>query len=433
MKEAKENISIEEKCSVREFRQVQDFCRFMGLRHPLHFNFEKEYWTEVFEPMLMSYERGETPNPDVDCNRWVKFGCLLRKLEEMESGSSSSSKWWLATGHYAHIGYPESSCPDGIPHLLRSRDPKKDQTYFLSTIEPKYLDRLIFPLSVYNLTKPDVYKLARDYQFPGWIPGIPERKESMGLCFVEPAKSLQGIHRFRAFLSEFLEPNPGVIVAGEDLPPPDGPLPENVEPIGRLLAASKVRLQFIGMSLEPGTVLGQHQGLWTATVGERINISLPQGDYRYHGRWYVAAKDVKKNQIEVVRGLGNRKLWSSGIITMNWFWLGKDCQDTALTALSSTPPPLPMPPQTEGDGGEKKPVWEERLVMQFRHTQQPVRVSCVELLPTEEQRGKDDVQLATVAKLKFETPQRSVAVGQSVAIWWGERCLGGAVIASIIR
>lgn len=431
MQEAKENISLEEKCTIREFRLVQDFCRFMGLRQPLHFNFEKEYWTEVFEPMLTSYGRGETPNPDVDCNRWVKFGSLLRRLEEMESGSSSS-KWWLATGHYAHIGHPESSCPDGIPHLLRSRDPKKDQTYFLSTIEPKYLGRLIFPLSVYNLTKPDVYKLARDYQFPGWIPGTPERRESMGLCFVEPAKSLQGIHQFRVFLSEFLEPNPGAIIAGEDLPPPDGPLPEKVEPIGNLLASSKVRLQFIGMSLEPGTVLGQHQGLWTATVGERINFSLPQGDYRYHGRWYVAAKDAEKNQIEVVRGLGNRKLWSSGIIATNWFWLGEDCQAIALAALSSTPPPLPMPPQIEMDGG-KNQVWEDRLVIQFRHSQRPVRVSFIELLPMEEQKEKNDLQQVILAKLQFETPQRSVAVGQSVAIWWGERCLGGGVIASTIH
>jgi len=86
----------------REFRLVQELCSFLGLRDPLHMNFEKEYWTEVFEPIVASYERGETLNPDVGCNQWVKFGGLLRRLEEVEAHPAQGmekGQWWF--GHRA--------------------------------------------------------------------------------------------------------------------------------------------------------------------------------------------------------------------------------------------------------------------------------------------------------------------------------------------
>ncbi|KAF8426985.1 tRNA methyl transferase-domain-containing protein [Tirmania nivea] len=454
--------SKEEKCTTREFRLVQELCSFLGLRDPLHMNFEKEYWTEVFEPMVASYERGETPNPDVGCNRWVKFGGLLRRLEEMEarSGQGRKGQWWLATGHYANIGYPLGKSA-AEPHLLRSPDPNKDQTYFLSTLTPECLSKLIFPLAANNLSKPQVYELARKYRLPGWAPGSPERSESMGLCFVEPGGGGQGTTGFRVFLSEFLESSPGEVVVGPELPTPAGVVLEGQEgrpkndtigapPRGR---SKKFRDSeeegHSEKSLTPGTIIGQHQGLWTATVGEKAHLNLPQGDIRYQGRWYISSKNAATNQMEVVRGWGNGRLWSTGIVVQEFYWLGSDCEAVALNALS--PAPL-MGSRVKAHEAEvvvdhavfeeaedateyaaeittKEQIWEERLVLQFRHRQKPLRVASVEVM---RQRQEAPLQAGHV-KIMFETPQRAVTPGQNAAMWWGERCLGGGVIDTVIQ
>ncbi|RPB21273.1 hypothetical protein L211DRAFT_863076 [Terfezia boudieri ATCC MYA-4762] len=372
----------EEKCTTREFRFVQELCSFLRLRDPLRMNFEKEYWTEVFEPMVASYERGETPNPDVGCNRWVKFGGLLRRLKEMETRSTQGmekGQWWLATGHYAKIGCLLGKQPVE-PHLLRSPDPNKDQTYFLSTLAPECLHKLLFPLAANNLSKPQVYELARKYGLPGWAPGLPERSESMGLCFVESRGGGQGTSGFRVFLSEFLEPSPGEVVVGPELPTPVGV-----------------------KSLTPGTVIGQHLGLWTATVGEKAHLNLPQGDVRFQGRWYISGKNAAANQIEVVRGWGNGRLWSKGIVVQEFHWLGRDCEAVAL-----------------------KQIWEERLVLQFRHRQKPIRIASVEIMG--QGQGQEAPLQVGHVKIMLETPQRAVTPGQNAAMWWGKRCLGGGVI-----
>ncbi|KAF8456430.1 tRNA methyl transferase-domain-containing protein [Kalaharituber pfeilii] len=399
-----------EKCTTREFRQVEELCKFLGLRQPMYMNFEKEYWNEVFVPMVEEYERGWTPNPDVGCNRWVKFGGLLKRLEREVTGKR---KWWLATGHYAHIGYP-SNQPEmerTIPHLLRSMDPNKDQTFYLSTIDPACLPRLLFPLSAYGFTKPDVYKLARRWSLPGWEPGAVERQESMGLCYVEPGGG-QGTAGFRLFLNEFLEPKLGDKAHEE------------------------------GVLLECGTVIGKHDGLWTATVGEKAHLNLPQGDKRFQGRWYVSRKNINKNQIEVVRGWSNGRLWSSGMIVRDWYWLGTDCKSIAQEALAI---------QQLNDGSSSRDdheTWENTLVVQFRHRQRPIRVINVELsldsslrTPSLNQRDRGSSPANDKAKhclhsshvkIMFESPQRAVALGQSAAMWWGERCLGGGIIEETV-
>lgn len=433
---------------------MQELCSFLGLRDPLHMNFEKEYWTEVFEPMVASYERGETPNPDVGCNRLVKFGGLLRRLEEMGARSTQGGKegqWWLATGHYANIGYPLGK-PNVEPHLFRSPDPNKDQTYFLSTLKPECLTKLIFPLAANNLLKPQVYELARKYGLPGWAPGSPERNESMGLCFVEPGGGGQGTSGFSVFLSEFLEPSPGEVVVGPELPTPVGVVLESQEgrpkndaigvPPRRKKPGYSEDKGNSERSLALGTIIGQHQGLWTATVGEKAHLNLPQGDVRYQGRWYISGKNAATNQIEVVRGWGNGRLWSTGIVVQEFYWLGRDCEAVALSALSPTPP---MGTQVKAQRAEvvvdhtvieaenvektKEQIWEERLVLQFRHRQKPVRVASVEVM---RHRQEAPVQIGHM-KIMFETPQRAVTPGQNAAMWWGERCLGGGVIAAVIQ
>lgn len=95
-----------EKCTEREFNNVKDICQAMGLKAPLYMNFEKEYWSEVFTPMIETFQRGRTPNPDVECNRQIKFGAVVQKLEnEFRKDQNSQElthkklrKWWMATG-----------------------------------------------------------------------------------------------------------------------------------------------------------------------------------------------------------------------------------------------------------------------------------------------------------------------------------------------
>ncbi|KAF8458145.1 tRNA methyl transferase-domain-containing protein [Terfezia claveryi] len=433
----------EEKCTTREFRLVQELCSFLGLRDPLRMNLEKEYWTEVFEPMVASYERGETPNPDVGCNRLVKFGGLLRRLKEMETRSTQGvekGRWWLATGHYAKIGYPFGK-QNVEPHLLRSPDPNKDQTYFLSTLAPECLHKLLFPLAANNLSKPQVYELARKYGLPGG--------------------GGQGASGFRVFLSEFLEPSPGKVVVGPELPTPVGVVLEGQEgrPKNDTVGAPPRGTRKKSRNLEdegnlekshtPGTIIGQHLGLWTATVGEKAHLNLPQGDVRYQGRWYISGKNASTNQIEVVRGWGNGRLWSTGIVVQEFHWLGRDCEAVALSALSPTPLmgtwvkaqgaeveiDYPVLEEAQDATAEKtlkeQIIWEERLVLQFRHRQKPIRIASVEIMG--QGQGQEAPLQVGHVKIMLETPQRAVTPGQNAAMWWGERCLGGGVINEVIQ
>lgn len=340
---------------------------------PQLLNFEKEYWHDVFVPMLSSYARGWTPNPDVGCNRYIKFGALAMRLQDMAGGR----KWWLATGHYARV-------ENGM--LMRSSDRVKDQTYFLSTIPAEVLRRCIFPLGAAGLTKKQVKARAKALGLPGWRVGE-HTGESFGLCFVEPAGGRNS--GFRRFLGEYLPPNPGKVVVGK----------ENRQwPSGETVKMPAA-----------GTCVGEHEGLWYATVGEKAHLELPQGDEAYQGRWYVGAKDLEKNQIEVVKGTDNWALFSKEMVVGTWRWLGNNAEEVALRA-----PRLP-----EGADGA---LWERGLVAQFRHMQRPVRVKEMEVLGDGEEAGTRTIRIV------FEMPQKAVTTGQSAVLWDGERCLGGGVI-----
>ena len=141
----------------------------------------KDYWTRVFEPSLHSWERGITPNPDVWCNKEIKFGALLDRL------SARHPNAFFATGHYARKGWGFSASESPVPLLLRAKDSTKDQTYFLSSISYSSLSRALFPLG--DLAKTEVRDIAKEH---GLITA--ERAESMGVCFVGEKG------RFREFL-----------------------------------------------------------------------------------------------------------------------------------------------------------------------------------------------------------------------------------------
>ena len=358
------------KCIDREFHRVTQICRHLDLRPPTLLRLEKEYWHDVFTPMLAAYARGLTPNPDVACNRFIKFGALAGRLDALFSGGCDAAddgraggarKWWLATGHYARVS------PDGAA-LMRSADPAKDQTYFLATIPARTLARCIFPLGDAALTKRQVVARAAALHVPGWRPGE-HTPESFGLCFVEPGGG------FRRFLDDFLPARPGRIVVGGE---------RRQWPSGAEVAMPPA-----------GTDVGPHGGLWHATVGEKARLQLPQADPAFHGRWYVSRKHVSHNAIEVVKGPNNRALFSAAMVVGEWRWLGRDA-----------------PRLLHSPAG---------LLTQFRHMQRPLPVGRVDM-----RGGGGEVHIA------FAAPQRAVACGQSAALWAGKRCLGGGVIEATV-
>ncbi|CAO3565742.1 unnamed protein product [Mortierella alpina] len=288
--------------SDRDWADVQAVCRQIGIP-ARRLDFSRQYWNQVFEVMLHEYERGRTPNPDVTCNREIKFGELIewcnrngglgkdrfsdadgrrhqhdRLLPEDGMNDTSSSEqekdtplgWdYLATGHYARV---ERDPETGEAKLLRALDSNKDQTYYLSTLSERVLRHVLFPLAQYD--KPTVKKMALangDLQ----LKNAATKKESMGICFVGQRR------RFGDFLKEYLESEPGPVrVNGLD-----------------------------------GPVIGQHKGLFQYTVGQASAI------VHAHHKWVVLRVDMPSNTLIVVEGTQNKRLFSPGLIAESWHWI----------------------------------------------------------------------------------------------------------------
>lgn len=266
------NWSSTAKCAEEEWGDVQRVCDHIGIERS-RVNFEKEYWIEVFEPMIDMYRRGLTPNPDVACNREIKFGTLLAHLDaRAKATDAGTSRWWLATGHYARVARDTGS---GTVQLMRPSYLPKDQSYYLATIPRTALDRIFFPLE--GMTKPAVRERAAAYGLP-----TADKRDSQGLCFVG-----QSHRSFRKFLLDYIEPTPGNIVTGD------------------------------------GAVVGRHDGLWHLTIGQRAPVSMPQADPATRGTWFVAAKDFSRNELIIVRGADNPALLAAGVSCSSFQWLGE--------------------------------------------------------------------------------------------------------------
>ncbi|KAI9319082.1 tRNA methyl transferase [Dichotomocladium elegans] len=167
--------------SQQDWQDVQQVCETLEIPCQ-QVNFVKEYWNDVFEQTLADYARGLTPNPDIHCNRHIKFGSLLAQIPP---------DVWLATGHYCR------STPDG--RLLRGVDRKKDQSYFLSTVTESSLRRTLFPLGAFEKQK--VKAIARQMDLH-----VSSKRESMGICFVGQRR------HFADFLAEYIDQPPGPAV-----------------------------------------------------------------------------------------------------------------------------------------------------------------------------------------------------------------------------
>ena len=264
------NWSQSASCTERDWKDVKLVCEQLGIECD-RVNFEADYWSSVFEPMIENYRLGLTPNPDVGCNKHVKFGKLAQYLtEKYQDDEKKGSKWWLVTGHYARVMQDSTT---GEYHLLRGLSTRKDQSYYLSSIPSLILPRVIFPLGHY--LKSQTRAMATHFNLH-----VKNKPDSQGLCFVNPTQS-----NFRDFLNEYIEPNPGDIVT------------------------------------EDGHVWGHHKGLWHATIGQKSSVSMPQGDPNYKGVWFVADKDVDKNQLIIVRGHDHPRLYKSRVCVTGVDWV----------------------------------------------------------------------------------------------------------------
>lgn len=221
-----------------DFADVVRVCSLLDIPY-YTVNFSKQYMERVFSYFLAEYRAGRTPNPDVLCNREIKFGPFKEYAKKLGAD-------FIATGHYCGISHEK-----GVHRLLKARDAAKDQTYFLNQLTQPQLDGVLFPLA--NLEKKEVRALAEEYRL-----ATAKKKDSTGICFI-------GERNFRKFLQTYLPAMPGKIVN------------------------------------EAGETVGEHIGLMYYTLGQRRGLDLG-GRKGEDGRWFVVKKDLEHNILVVSHG-----------------------------------------------------------------------------------------------------------------------------------
>jgi tRNA-uridine 2-sulfurtransferase len=248
-----------EYCTARE--DLLDAMQVAGvLDIELHTaNFAAEYWDRVFAHFLDEYRAGRTPNPDILCNREIKFQAFLDHALTLGADG-------IATGHYARLDYPGPQA-----RLLRARDTNKDQTYFLHAVGGDKFRRTLFPLG--DIEKPEVRRLADRFGFANH-----KKKDSTGICFI-------GERRFRDFLQQYLPAQPGRI---ED---------------------------------DHGNLIGEHTGLMYYTLGQRQGLGIGGRADADESPWYVAVKDLSRNVLVAVQGHDHPLLQSRGLTTSAVHWV----------------------------------------------------------------------------------------------------------------
>lgn len=234
-------------CTAEEdYRDVAAVCEHIGVPY-YAINFEEEYRDRVFSYFLDEYRANRTPNPDVLCNKEIKFKAFLNYALELGAD-------YVATGHYARITHRE-----GIHTLQRGLDKNKDQSYFLNQLSQDQIAKVVFPVG--SLTKEQVRAYAKEKQLPTW-----QKKDSTGICFI-------GERDFDSFLANYLPAQPGPMV-----------------------------------SLE-GEILGEHRGLMYYTIGQRHGLGIG-GRGKSPEPWFVIGKDQSKNTLYVGQGFEHPLLYA---------------------------------------------------------------------------------------------------------------------------
>lgn len=281
-------------------------------------NLEKEYKKEVVDYMIREYKAGRTPNPDVMCNRFIKFGSFLNFAKK--SGAD-----FVATGHYADI----KKAPSGDLVLSEPKDTNKDQRYFLWTLTQDQLKHIIFPVG--KLLKQEVRKIAEKHDLITW-----KKKDSQGLCFL-------GKVDMEEFLSHYLKKKQGNVIWNKK-------------------------------------IIGTHTGAHFYTIGQRHGFTVFP-EFNSQGPFYITGKHVEKNTI-TVSGEEDKKIES------------KILKISELNLI-------------------KKPKNKKvKIITRYRQDKIPATILYT---------GKK-------AKITFDKPQEFIARGQSVVIFEGKNCIGGAII-----
>jgi len=242
--------------NARDFQDARAVCDRLDI--PLHrVSFAREYRDRVFRYLLDEYSQGRTPNPDVLCNREIKFGEFARYARRLGAAR-------IATGHYARVS------ADGRT-LLRARDGDKDQTYFLHGIRGDELAHTLFPIG--SLTKAEVRRMAADAGLPNHA-----KPDSTGICFI-------GDRPFRAFLAGHLKGDPGPIVTVS------------------------------------GERIGTHEGLVYYTIGQRQGLGIGGRKGRRDAPWYVCEKRRATNELVVVQGSDHPRLYATALLAVAPSWI----------------------------------------------------------------------------------------------------------------
>jgi len=306
-------------------RDAVAVCGMLGIA--FHFrDFSGEYWSGVFKHFLAEYAAGRTPNPDVLCNREVKFKHFLDAARELGAER-------IATGHYARVVEQ-----GGQWLLLRGADHSKDQSYFLHQLGQAQLAATLFPIG--DLNKADLRRMARDARLPTHA-----KKDSTGICFI-------GERDFREFLARYLPAREGRIVD-----------PHGVD-------------------------IARHPGVFYFTLGQREGLNIGGVRGRPAAPWYVVGKDIASNTLYVDQDRDSPYLQSTRLLSEGAHW------------IAGAPPAR---------------RFECTAQTRYRQPDEPCQVTV-----------NDDgtVQVA------FQRPQRAVTPGQSLVLYDGDVCLGGAVIAA---
>ena len=240
MKNWEEDDGTEYCTAMEDLADAQQVCDKLGIELKT-VNFAAEYWDEVFEVFLSEFEAGRTPNPDILCNKHVKFKAFLDyALEDLGAE-------FIATGHYARVKQiKDQYC------LLKGLDPNKEQSYFLYTLGQKALSKTLFPIGC--LHKPEIRTIAKKAGFDNYT-----KKDSTGICFI-------GERKFKEFLQRYLPTQPGEMRSPE------------------------------------GDYIAQHQGLMYYTLGQRQGLGIGGVKNAPEEPWYVLEKDLDNNVLIVGQG-----------------------------------------------------------------------------------------------------------------------------------
>jgi len=274
--------SLNKECNVRDSRDARMVANKLGI--PFYvFDFEKIYKEKVVDYFVKTYEKGETPNPDVLCNKEIKFGVFLEKAKKIGINL-------IATGHYARLERESTKSKTRAQnkkfcarlstqmcalvqnpkiHLLKGKDKNKDQSYFLWQLTQKELKHSLFPIGDY--WKSEIRELAKKFGLP-----TAEKKDSQGICFL-------GQVEIKDFLEKYLKPKPGKII------------------------------------LPDGRIVGEHEGIVFYTIGQRhgFNLAISKTGLKTQEPLFVVGKRVKDNVLVVAPGRDNLLLYKKQI------WLDK--------------------------------------------------------------------------------------------------------------